>query len=173
MDSLPKTDTSTELTLTALKREEVSIMRTVPSLAMALPIERSAKLDLRMVSVRQTLGYQIAYFKETFSDELWQAMEHRGLNQAQFAEKADVPKQFLTKVFKGGNCTIDTIVKLAHALNYRAHIHLTPNDLACEWVNRIPQNFQRQRMELWVGTAYTNISDVDNEVQNAIVTIKP
>jgi len=93
-------------------------------------VERSVKLEESLNRTRQTLPYQVAYLKETFSDELWRAMENRHLNQAQFAERADVSKQFLTKVFRGGNCTMETIVKLAFALDYRAHIHLTPNHVA-------------------------------------------
>jgi transcriptional regulator with XRE-family HTH domain len=154
-------------------------MRTGDNLAMTVPIERSLALEQRLADTRKTLGYQAAYFKETFSDELWEAMEHRGLTQAQFAEKAKVPKQFLTKVFRGGNCTCDTIVKLAYALNYKAHIHLTPNDVGCEWIHWIPQTmtqFQRpltSYMEFWVGAEYKSVTNVKKEVNCATVPTEP
>jgi hypothetical protein len=100
-------------------------------------------------------------------------MENRHLNQAQFAERADVSKQFLTKVFRGGNCTMETIVKLAFALNYRVHIHLTPNHLGCEWIHQIPWNIPRASdiySGLFSGAKYRNISQVEKDLSYAVVT---
>lgn len=134
------------------------------------PVERSLKLEAKLEAARSTLAYHRAYFKETFSDELWQAMEHRGLNQAEFAQKANVRKQFLTKVFRGGNCTMDTIVNLAYALNYRAHVHLTPNDIGCAWIHRIPQSIPRRIEEnllLWSGHKYNQVVHIEKEVECA------
>ncbi|HEY3857679.1 MAG TPA: helix-turn-helix transcriptional regulator [Verrucomicrobiae bacterium] len=144
------------------------------SLAANVPVERSVALQRRLADTRLTLGYQTAYFKETFSDELWQAMEHRGLTQADFAEKASVPKQFLTKVFRGGNCTCDTIVKLAYALNYKAHIHLTPNDVGCEWIHRIQDctafNRPLESYNFYWGH-YTGVVDLEKQVKHATVLV--
>jgi hypothetical protein len=137
-------------------------------------VERSLKLDKKLESARLTLGYQASYFRETFSDELWQAMDHRGLNQADFAEKASVPKQFLTKVFRGGNCTMDTIVKLAFALNYRAHIHLTPNDVACEWIHWSPNMLPHMATtSLWVclNSRYSPVSETKKAIEVEYATI--
>lgn len=153
-------------------------MNTSSSLEPFPPIEQSPALQRRLEATRKSLGYQTAYFRETFSDELWQAMEHRGLTQAEFAEKANVPKQFLTKVFKGGNCTSDTIVKLAHALNYKAHVHLTPNDIECEWIHCVPQNVFKYQSQLqsyvhyWVGAEYKEVTNVEKEVKCATLTAR-
>jgi hypothetical protein len=146
------------------------------SLSVVPQAEQSIRLERKLEATRLTLPYQQAYFRETFSDELWQAMEHRGLNQAEFAEKAKVQKQFLTKVFGGGNCTMDTIVNLAHALNYRAHIHLTPNDVACEWIHWSPSSnpvINRMNMRFWVGSGFSTVNQLEKEVQCAIVPFNP
>jgi transcriptional regulator with XRE-family HTH domain len=90
----------------------------------------SAKLD----RARSTAAYQAEYLKETFSDELWRAMEFRKLTQVEFAEKANVSKQFLTRVFRGSNCTIETMAKLTFALQYKIHLHLTPSEWECDWM---------------------------------------
>jgi hypothetical protein len=103
------------------------------NLAPTILIKDNSALQNRLANSRKTLGYKTAYFKETFSDELWQAMENRGLSQSGFADRAQVRKQFLTKIFRGGNCTCDTIVKLADALDYTAQIHLAPNEVKCSW----------------------------------------
>jgi len=148
---------TTKTTLSEPKSADSSIM--IANLGLApLTVEQSAKLEEKLNKTRQTLAYQTAYFKETFSDELWQAMEHRKLNQAQFAERADVSKQFLTKVFKGGNCTMETVVKLASALNFQAHIHLTPNEVGCKWIHAIPWSTSRDfPAGLLSGAKYRNI----------------
>lgn len=106
---------------------------------MPLPIEKNSDLDASLSEARKDLQYQIEYAKESFSDELWQAMEQRELNQVQFAEKAGVPKQFLTKIFRGSNCTIETMAKLAHALNYRLSIHIAPQEYECSWMHFLPE----------------------------------
>jgi DNA-binding phage protein len=136
-------------------------------------IVHSPRLDARLHKARQSLPYQSAFLKESFSDELWQAMEQRGLNQAQFAEKADVSKQFLTKVFRGGNCTMETIAKLVFALNFRAHIHLTPNEVGCEWIHQvpwtIPQSFNAYT-DFFIGTKYHSVNRIEKEMDYAAVT---
>ena len=123
---------------------------------------------------RQSLGYQVACIEETFSDELWAAMEARGLTQSQFADKADVSKQFLTKIFRGGNCTIETIVKLAYALDYHVNLHLTPNDVGCSWIHGIStggEQFKGRNLVFWAGMKYDPI-ELGEGVQNAIVAIE-
>lgn len=135
-------------------------------------VGRSRQLEARLERTRETAEYRTAYFRETFSDELWQAMEHRGLNQAQFAEKAGVAKQFLTKVFRGGNCTMDTIVKLAFSLNYTANIHLTPNEVSCAWLHRIPDFLSKPGTSgaaLWIEGKYDKVNSLEKEVQLAAV----
>jgi hypothetical protein len=154
------------------KREGVSITSGSLNWTAAPPAERSLKLDQKLEKARRGLGYKTAYFRETFSDELWQAMEYRGLTQAQFAEKAGVPKQFLTKVFRGGNCTMDTIVKLSFALNFDAHVHLTPSDLGCVWIHWVQEITPRQiqSLRLWAGTEYRKVSEQEKELEYAVVS---
>jgi len=117
-----------------LKIEGSCIMNKNETL-MEIPVERNLILEGKLDEARKKLPYQIEYFQGNYADELWQAMEHRGLNQVEFAERAGVPKQFLTKVFRGGNCTGATMVKLAFALNYKLNIHLTPNEVGCAWMH--------------------------------------
>jgi len=95
---------------------------------MKIPVVTSLPLQKQLEAARRTIAYRAEYAKESFSDELWQAMEHRGLNQVQLAAKAGVTKQFLTRVFRGSNCTLETMVKLSEALGYHLNIHLTADE---------------------------------------------
>jgi hypothetical protein len=138
--------------------------------AFMLPIQRSSALENRLERLRKNLPYQSEYVKETFSDELWQAMEHRDISQAKFARRAKVPKQFLTRVFRGGNCTIETMVRLAFALDYKLHIHLTPNEMGCAWIhsNSIPESTPRppdRFLNLWFETGYQPIANLQKEMK--------
>lgn len=135
-------------------------------------VEKNPNLEKKLARLRVTLPYQSEYAKGAFADELWEAMEHRGLNQVEFAQKADVPKQFLTKVFRGGNCTIETMVRLAFALSYKVSIHLTPNEVGCTWLHCITEVSPRppeRFINLWTEEGYkpsvilTNKTDPDRE----------
>jgi hypothetical protein len=121
------------------------------------PAEKNLALEKRLADTRKTLGYQIAYVQTAYADELWQAMEHRELNQVQLADQAEVSKQFLTKVFRGGNCTIETMVKLAYAANYKVSVHLTPNEIGCAWMHCVTESSPRPPelfIDLWTEMGY-------------------
>jgi hypothetical protein len=118
---------------------------------------------------RKSLPYQIEYFQGNYADELWQAMEHRGFNQVEFAARAGVSKQFLTKVFRGENCTGATMVKLAFALNYKVNAHLTPNEVGCVWMHYMdymPENSPRppeQFINLLTESGYKPMQEIELE----------
>ena len=156
MVSLGGEDTTTETKLNELKRESSYTMNTNEAL-MEIQVQKNSVLEAKLDKVRKSLPYQIEYAKGIYADDLWQAMEHRGLNQVEFAEKAAVAKQFLTKVFRGGNCTIETMGKLAFALNYRVNTHLTPCEVGCAWLHRISEAAPRppeRFMNLWTESGY-------------------
>jgi transcriptional regulator with XRE-family HTH domain len=163
---------TTDLRLSAPNNGGVCTMSTNEAFTL-VPIQRSSALEKRLERLRKQLPYQFEYVKETFSDELWEAMEYRDISQAQFARKAKVPKQFLTKVFRGGNCTIETMVRLAFALNYKLNIHLTPNEMGCAWIHAIPESTPRppdKFLNLWFETGYQPIANVKKEVKCDHVT---
>ena len=141
---------------------------------MDIPILKSSSLEKRLERIRKRLPYQTEYVKETFSDELWQAMEHRNLAQVAFAKQAKVPKQFLTRVFRGGNCTIETMVRLAFALNYKVNIHLTPNEVGCWWMHWLPEPTPRppeRFFKLWSESGYEPVESLRREVMHDTVAL--
>lgn len=134
---------------------------------------RSAALQKTLEDERKTLPYQIAEAQEFYSDELWQAMENRNLSQVEFANKAQVSKQFITKVFHGGNCTIATLVKLAFALDYKLNIHLTPNEVGCAWLHHIDGVVPRQTKHInniWAESGYKPMLVINDEFDREKVT---
>jgi len=147
---------TTDLILTERKSGGLCIINTNAA-SQGVSAERNLRLEKKLEKLRQTLPYKIEYAKDVFSDEIWQAMEIRMLSQVQFARKAKVSKQFLTKIFKGENCTIETMVRLAFALNYKLNIHLTPNEVDCGWVHWAPKAIARpanKYANLWMDSGY-------------------
>ena len=139
---------------------------------MQIPIVTSLPLQKQLEAARQTLAYHVEYAKESFSNELWQAMEHRGLNQVQFAAKADVTKQFLTRVFRGSNCTLETMVRLSEALGYHLNVHLTPSEYECDWLHYMPQEPVRPEQpyaKLWAAQDYCDVPAQKAELKNETV----
>ncbi len=139
---------------------------------MQIPIATNSPLQKQLEAARQTLAYRIEYAKESFSDELWQAMDHRGLNQVQLAAKAEVTKQFLTRVFRGANCTLETMVKLSEALGYHLNVHLTPAEYECGWIHYMSEEPFKQEQpyaKLWAAKDYCEVPTQNAELKNETV----
>lgn len=64
-----------------------------------------------------------------FSVELSRLMDKRGFTKKIFAEKIGSSQAYVTKVFRGNaNFTIETMVKLARALDGNISLHITPKE---------------------------------------------
>jgi transcriptional regulator with XRE-family HTH domain len=110
---------------------------------MKMPIKDDPRLQKKLAAARETLAYQLEHAIGTFGDELWEAMQNRGIPQAELARRARVSRQFLTKVFRGdNNFTLETMVKLANVVGCRLYLHLAPADLHCEW-----QHFFKEKLQ--------------------------
>jgi hypothetical protein len=59
---------------------------------------------------------------------------------------------------------METIVKLSYALDYTAHIHLTPNDVGCKWMHWVPTSPKLNYNEVfWSG--YERVKSLEREVE--------
>ena len=61
------------------------------------------------------------------------------------------PDTLAWNVYDGALHTIrdGVAAKLAFGLNYRAHVHLTPNDIDCAWIHAIPFHAPRPAEEFY------------------------
>jgi transcriptional regulator with XRE-family HTH domain len=80
-----------------------------------------------------------------FSVELSRLMDKRGITKKEFAEKIDSSKAYVTKVFRGNaNFTIETMVKLARALDGNISLHITPKEESTpNWYRAIDGKLKR------------------------------
>ena len=82
-----------------------------------------------------------------FSLELSRLMDKRGLTKKEFAEKIDSSQAYVTKVFRGNaNFTIETMVKLARALDGNLSLHITPKEeKKTNWYRAIDGKLNKQK----------------------------
>ncbi len=85
------------------------------------------------------------YWAEGFILELMedfnQLMEEKGINQKELAKKVGTSEAYISKVLNGyENLSINSIAKIALALDAAPHVHLAPRDLVVEWSERATYN---------------------------------
>jgi len=76
-------------------------------------------------NAEQCASFWVETAKLDFSESLRDLMERRGVSKADLAKRLGVSKAYITKVFQGdANFTLESMVKLAHALDGRLHVHV-------------------------------------------------
>ncbi|MBF0134315.1 MAG: helix-turn-helix transcriptional regulator [Magnetococcales bacterium] len=73
------------------------------------------------------------YWKEglilEFTSDLYQLMNAQGLTKKDLADRLGTSKAYVTKIFQGNaNFTAESMTRIAHALNGRVKIHVTPRN---------------------------------------------
>jgi transcriptional regulator with XRE-family HTH domain len=84
---------------------------------------------------KQRDAYWVADAIYTFTEELHNLAEAKGLSRADLARRLEVSPAYITKVFRGDvNFTIETMVRLVRALGGKLHLHLAPEEQKVSWV---------------------------------------
>jgi transcriptional regulator with XRE-family HTH domain len=77
-------------------------------------------------TARGSVEYAGAVAKYTFMAEIAHAMTRKRISRAELARRLSVTPPYVTKLLRGDvNVTIDTAVRIAHALGMRWSQHLT------------------------------------------------
>lgn len=77
-------------------------------------------------TARNSVEYAAAVAKYTFTAEVAQAMTRKAISRAELARRLSVKPPYITKLLRGDvNVTVDTAVRIAHALGMRWSQHLT------------------------------------------------
>lgn len=89
-------------------------------------------------SAKQRNSYWVETAKIDFSVELNRMFKRTGITQTELANKIDSSPAYVTKVFRGDtNFTIETMVKLASAVDGELHIQITPKNVKKQWFNEL------------------------------------
>lgn len=104
---------------------------------------------------QQTDSYWVEAAKLQFAIELNRLFRRKGSTQKELAEKVGTSPAYITKVFRGdSNFTIETMVKLARAVDGDLEINIVPRQNQEKWLSILqaqqPSNAEQARA--WIET---------------------
>lgn len=106
--------------------------------------ERFAKLGERL---REDGRIQIDEAKLGLSEQIFQAMENKGISEAELSRRLEVSRAYVNKVLQGDtNFTIETLVKIGIALDCEFKFEFVDNQKALKTPkNKLNGNHTRAR----------------------------
>lgn len=125
-----------------------------------------AKKNFRSLleKAKQRDTYWVAKAIQDFTEDLFRLMEARGTNKAELARRIGKSPAYITKIFRGNsNFTIDSMVKLAHALDGRLCIHVGRKESSVHWFDVIsrPPVQATENTEEWFRPFEANVYEVE------------
>jgi transcriptional regulator with XRE-family HTH domain len=83
-------------------------------------------------------AYWVADAIYHFTKELHNLAAVAKISRTELARRLDVSPAYITKIFRGDvNFTIDTMVRLARAMEGKVHLHLAPGEHELRWFDVI------------------------------------
>lgn len=90
----------------------------------------------RLADAQTRQDYWVETVIMEFTEAMLARMEERGISKSELASKMGVKPAAISKFLGGGNnFTIETMVKVAQALNCQVRVNLQPEGVASEWLN--------------------------------------
>lgn len=113
---------------------------------------------------KQRDAYWVGKAIQDFTEDLWHLMEDRDVNKAELARRIGKTPAYVTKVFRGNsNFTIESMVKLAHALDGQLCIHVGRKEHQVRWfdvISRQPVQAE-QHAEDWFKPVEAAVYEVE------------
>jgi len=96
--------------------------------------KKQMELQAMMAAARKTHAYKVETSIMEFTEELVRLMEDRGISKSELARKIGANPAYITKILRGtSNFTMDTLVKIATALDCEFRCHLQPGGHSTQW----------------------------------------
>src|SRR5690625_1722646 len=88
----------------------------------------------RLESIRQTHDYRLEKAKLEFVRGISRLMAQHEISNAELARRLDSSPAYATKVMRGdSNFTLDSMVKISHALGSTLHVHVADSSADVRW----------------------------------------
>ncbi len=102
--------------------------------------KKPSKSFARLLSdAKQRDSYWVARAIAAFTEELHHLAEQQQISRAELARLLGTSPAYITKIFRGNvNFTVDTMVRLAHALGGQLHLHVGRQDCEVMWLEASP-----------------------------------
>ncbi len=110
----------------------------------------------------QSLEYWIEGAIIEFTEEMLRRMEAKGISRSDLAKRMKVRPSYITKILKGDyNFTLESMAKIARALDTDFRIHLRPEDAQSLWFDVKPGSAEGGEVDLdAMRASYTQDRDV-------------
>jgi len=93
------------------------------------------KLRAKLAEARESHVYRKESVILDFTEDLVVRMDELGMTRSELARKLDTSPAYVTKILRGNaNFTLDSLVKIAHAVGCQLSTHLTPCDREAMWI---------------------------------------
>lgn len=108
---------------------------------MSTPTETQNRLQKMFADARQTHAYKAQGVSLEFTEDLVRLMEAQKVNNSELAQRIGASPAYVTKILRGGtNFTLDTMVKIATALDAEFRCHLQPAGRQTQWFDVVAAN---------------------------------
>ncbi len=89
----------------------------------------------RIAELRKTRSFCLEQAKLEFVGGITRLMNAKGINNAMLADRMETSPAYVTKALRGdANFTIESMVKITHALGGRIHIHVADSEANVRWL---------------------------------------
>lgn len=105
-------------------------------------------------------GYWVELGKLEFTEEVLARMKERGISKSQLAARLAAKPAFVTRLVSGhNNFTLETMVRLARALDCEFRCHLQPAGTKARWIDILQEPAQRPTA-IWAPEQYRQVPPV-------------
>jgi len=120
---------------------------------MSTPTENLNRLQALMAEARQTHAYKAQGASLEFTEDMVRLLQDRKMTQSELAQRIGVSPAYVTKILRGGtNFTLDTMVKIATALDAEFRCHLQRRGSETLWVDYTVVKAPRQSVSAPAGS---------------------
>jgi transcriptional regulator with XRE-family HTH domain len=131
-----------------------------------MKLERDSRYDELRRRFELDPKYWVEYLKLVFSEDVGRLMDERSVNQAELARRLDTSRAYVTRLFHGTfNPTVETLVRVALALDARVALHLHPRHTDACWLE-IPSVKVTPGAELWANKRALMAMPANQEVRH-------
>lgn len=107
---------------------------------------------------KQRDTYWASEIVQTFTDDLYKLMRRRNVSKSELARRIGSSPAYVTKVMRGdANFTVESMVRLARAVDGKVNIHLCSKDHNTQWFDRIAKH---------------NVPDLRHSMSNSKVVVE-
>ena len=97
-----------------------------------------AKFSHLIEQAQQTPEYWRDIASTDFTRDLHKRMKEQGITHAELARRMGTSRPYVTKLLEGSNFTLETMVKLAMALDGVLRVHIADRDALTHWKDELP-----------------------------------